>query len=197
VGDRPRPRIPGERPVGWVRVPLIPVEVVPCKAGGDSPPRSRGLPAAGPVAVVRRRAAAAVAGRHGGDRAVVRGAEQARCPTTRPGPPSWIAPPTTPPRWYWLANPRRTLAEPTMTYANDLTPATSVPSAPSPVGYPSASETLTVVTARSCQRSKVASSVYASMRAFSSVLGVSCRRVSTRRKEARASVSRPPTAPSR
>ena len=55
--------------------------------------------------------------------------------------------------------------------------------------YPSASATLTAVTAWSCQRSKVASSVHASICASSCLLGVSCRRASTRRRAARASVS--------
>ena len=57
------------------------------------------------------------------------------------------------------------------------------------VGYSSTSETLAAVMARPSQRSKVARSVHASMRASSSWLGVSCRCASTRRREARASVS--------
>ena len=57
------------------------------------------------------------------------------------------------------------------------------------VGYRSTFETLAAVMARSSQRSKVARSVHASMRASSSLLGVSCRPASTRRREARVAVS--------
>lgn len=57
--------------------------------------------------------------------------------------------------------------------------------------YPSASEALTAVTARSSQRSRVVRSVHASMRASSSVLSGSCRRASTRRRAAPASLSLP------
>jgi hypothetical protein len=57
--------------------------------------------------------------------------------------------------------------------------------------YRSTSETLVALLARSSQRSKVARSVHASMRASSSLLGVSCRPASTRRRKARVAVSRP------
>lgn len=57
--------------------------------------------------------------------------------------------------------------------------------------YLSTSETRVAVMARSSQRSKIVRSVQASMRASSSGLGVSCRPTSTRRRAARASVSRP------
>ena len=55
--------------------------------------------------------------------------------------------------------------------------------------YRRTSETLVALLARSSQRSKVARSVHASIRASSSLLGVSCRRPSTRRREARVAVS--------
>jgi hypothetical protein len=50
---------------------------------------------------------------------------------------------------------------------------------PALLDYSRASETLTAVMARSCQRSKIARSVHASIRASSSLLSVSCRRANT------------------
>jgi hypothetical protein len=73
--------------------------------------------------------------------------------------------------------------------------------APPPVAcrvcYLSTSETLTAVMARSSQRSKIARSVHASMRASSSLLGVSCRPASTRRRRRVSQSPGLPTPPSR